>query len=505
MAKKKQKKASKPTQTPNSYISSGKARLLPLGDCYITANWMEAGLATIYIPRKHITGNITYGVFLVDIFWKGVVDTDVQFNVPEEESKVLFDSEIDWVPIDYNKAHNIIYGAEAFAADFDIKAHPDFALTRMILEEDDDSIPIIDIEFGKDGKPFKIIRIDDDEYESEEVDYEYEEVDYDNDDYLDQDGFQEAKEEVPPGKQTGAANDDSRQEIIDADLTPLLSGWSSSQWEEFITDPKSQTPGDPFVDEVLLYIFDRCFIDENREPELDWDAVVEKSSGEFYTISSKPVQTDDYIPSAEEQVLYVECYQFIENSDAGNFQKQYKQKVQQLLTGIERWPGNRQLYNALQNIYILSGEERKLEELLQWTVTVFPDYLFGLVNYATHNLRNGKAEMVPLIMKKAYTITGLYPDRSVFHVSEIFSFNQIWFEYYMVTKQMLKARHYRTQLQEKVPPQYSGMKKLRSTFEKFDNYCRVAIKVYLDQASKDPRFRKMMIDILLKYGIDRED
>ena len=158
MARKKQKKASKPKQTPNSYISSGKARLLPLGDCFINANWKEAGLANIVISRKHVTGNITYGVFLVDLLWKGVVDSDVRFNAPEEEIKELFGSEIELVPIDYNKAHNIIYGAEAFAADFDIKAHPDFALSRMILEEDDERIPIIDIEFGKDGKPFIIIR-----------------------------------------------------------------------------------------------------------------------------------------------------------------------------------------------------------------------------------------------------------------------------------------------------------------------------------------------------------
>jgi hypothetical protein len=109
----------------------------------------------------HITGNTAYGVCHVDLFWKDVADTSVQFNVPADDLIELFGAEVKLIPIDYNTAHNIIYGAESFAADFDIKAHRDFELSQMILEEDDDRIPIIDIEFGKDGKPFKIIRMDD--------------------------------------------------------------------------------------------------------------------------------------------------------------------------------------------------------------------------------------------------------------------------------------------------------------------------------------------------------
>jgi hypothetical protein len=182
MARKKPKKSSNSKQTPNSYISSGKARLLPFGDCYINPHWREVGLANIIVSRKHITGNITYGVFLVDLFWKGVADTNVQFNVPADDLIELFGAEVKLIPIDYNTAHNIIYGAESFAADFDIKAHRDFELSQMILEEDDDRIPIIDIEFGKDGKPFKIIRMDDqgdDDEDYDDEDYEY--ADEDND------------------------------------------------------------------------------------------------------------------------------------------------------------------------------------------------------------------------------------------------------------------------------------------------------------------------------------
>jgi hypothetical protein len=502
MARKKQKKSNNSKQTPNSYISSGKARLLPIGNCFINAQWKEAGLANIIVSRKHVTGNITYGVYLVDVLWKGVVDTDVRFNVPAEDLNELFGHEVQLIPVDYNEAHNIIYGAEAFAADFDIKAHRDFELSRMILEEDDDRVPIIDIEFGKDGKPFKIIRMDDQGYDEDDDLYDgedYEIVEDDNNNNAHQAGYRQTKDEVSSDYNTGA-DDDWRQEIIDTDPTPILSGWTRTQWEDFITDPKSRSAADPFVDQVLLYIFDRCFIDTNLDPALDWGAVLDKTSNQVFNISSQPVITDDYMPSAEEQKLQGECYQLVEEGATGDHRQEYKQKIQQLLAGIERWPGNRQLYNALQNIYILSGEEKKLEELLARTAKLFPGYLFGLVNYAGHNLRNGKETQVPVIMKRAYTITDLYPGRSVFHVSEIFSFNQIWFEYFAATKQMLKGRHYRMQLQENVPPEYSGMKKLRASFEAFDIYCRAAIKIYLDQASQNKDFRTAMIDILLKYS-----
>ena len=85
----------------------------------------------------------------------------------------------------------------------------------------------------------------------------------------------------------------------------MVSRWTRTQWEDFITDPKSQGSGDPFVHQVLLYIFDRCFIDENPEPELDWSAVIERTLNHSFAITSQPVITDDYVPSAEEQKLYV--------------------------------------------------------------------------------------------------------------------------------------------------------------------------------------------------------
>jgi Asp-tRNA(Asn)/Glu-tRNA(Gln) amidotransferase C subunit len=57
----------------------------------------------------------------------------------------------------YNEVHNIIYGALAYAKDLGFKPHKDFAVAQYILEADSDAIPLIEYEFGRNGKPMLIV------------------------------------------------------------------------------------------------------------------------------------------------------------------------------------------------------------------------------------------------------------------------------------------------------------------------------------------------------------
>ena len=65
------------------------------------------------------------------------------------------------VPCDYQLAHNIIYGAVEYADEFHIKPRTSFKIMQMILEEDDDNIPLMDIKFGRNGKPCLVGELDD--------------------------------------------------------------------------------------------------------------------------------------------------------------------------------------------------------------------------------------------------------------------------------------------------------------------------------------------------------
>lgn len=153
--KKPQKQQPKPL-SPENYIKN-KARLLPIHNCYISRDWKQQGMGFVIIVRIHRSGNLTFGTYLIDLFALGVKDTAWNFN---QEFTVLNDilSRGDLEEIEYNLAHNIIFGSLEFAAEHGFKPHRDFEkYTKYILEIDDNRIPLIDIEFGKDGKPLVII------------------------------------------------------------------------------------------------------------------------------------------------------------------------------------------------------------------------------------------------------------------------------------------------------------------------------------------------------------
>lgn len=151
-------KKAKPEQpqllSPEKYIRL-KARMLPIGECYVNKDWQQDGLAMIIVTRKHQSGNYTCGQYLVDTLCLGLKDTFFHFNFTFEDLDEILNCMPECTKITYNEAHNIIFGAIAFAEEeAGITAHKNFQLTQYLLEEDTDDIPLIEYEFGKDGKPF---------------------------------------------------------------------------------------------------------------------------------------------------------------------------------------------------------------------------------------------------------------------------------------------------------------------------------------------------------------
>ncbi|MDZ4757040.1 MAG: hypothetical protein SGJ10_02725 [Bacteroidota bacterium] len=140
--------------SPEKYIRT-KARSLPIIACYINSDWKEAGMANIIVVRKHNNSNLTFGIYLVDLFALGTKDALYRFNVSEDVLKDVLNNS--FIVVDYLLVHNIIYGANAFAEEYGFKVCKEFALVQYILEEDIEEIELMEIEFGRDGKPFLII------------------------------------------------------------------------------------------------------------------------------------------------------------------------------------------------------------------------------------------------------------------------------------------------------------------------------------------------------------
>lgn len=144
--------------TPENYIRQ-KARSLPVYECWVNTGWEEAQIVTLIVARQHSNGNITAGLYLVDLGCLGIKDTFWYFNVPiseyRKELERLTEMNEGIEKIDYVLAHNIVFAGIEFAEEYDFKPHRDFtSVTRYILAEDNEDIPVIEIDCGMEGLPF---------------------------------------------------------------------------------------------------------------------------------------------------------------------------------------------------------------------------------------------------------------------------------------------------------------------------------------------------------------
>ncbi len=139
---------------PAQYIKQ-KARNLLWGKCYIDAEWRENGMFNIVMSRVMPSGKKIYGFYLIDMHCLGVKDAFYVF-APEMEINSAYlkrEQGRDFIEIDVVLAQNIIYGAVEYAEDLGFPPAKDFAVAEYILDPADE-IPYIELEFGKNGKPF---------------------------------------------------------------------------------------------------------------------------------------------------------------------------------------------------------------------------------------------------------------------------------------------------------------------------------------------------------------
>ena len=141
--------------SPENYIRQ-RARTLPLYECVINDDWEESGVGNLIVSRKHSNGNLTMGMFLVDLKCLGVKDALYRQNMYEHEYREIISEAgktLNMVTIPYPLAHNIVYAGIEFAEEFGFQPHKSFNVAQYILEEDSDDIELIDIECGIEGKP----------------------------------------------------------------------------------------------------------------------------------------------------------------------------------------------------------------------------------------------------------------------------------------------------------------------------------------------------------------
>ena len=154
---------------PYALLSSKKkihsARQYPLCECLINPPWKEKGLATIVVSRRQPAGNLLFGLYLVDILCLGLKNTfcNADFPLSRYSTHLVHKVYRDEDPIECSRAmaHQIIYGAIAFARGFGFNPHRDFDLSQYVLDEPGSLERTPEIEFGRNGKPLYVAGPDD--------------------------------------------------------------------------------------------------------------------------------------------------------------------------------------------------------------------------------------------------------------------------------------------------------------------------------------------------------
>lgn len=110
---------------------------------------------------------------------------------------------------------------------------------------------------------------------------------------------------------------------------------------------------------------------------------------------------------------------------------------------LERWikqnPKIGLLYNLLAACYSQVKNEKEAEAVVVRSYQNAPNYMFSKMSYARLLMRDKKWSEVAAVFNNKFDLKELYPQRTVFHVSEALNFYSVVGEYYAYTKDMPKA------------------------------------------------------------------
>jgi tetratricopeptide (TPR) repeat protein len=371
-------------QSPENYIKN-QARQLPVAGCWITEDWQDHGICNIIVARGHNNGNITAGLYLVDLYCLGVKDAGYHFNLPPSEFEYLKDHAGGVEACEYILAHNIIYGAIAFAEDYGFKPHKDFAVAQFVLEEDDDNVELMEIEFGFEGEPYYFRGPNDDEAKVNQIrntlmrtagEGNFTIVEEADDDW-DDDELEDYDEDIFDDEEDAFDEEDEMLEEIMHTIKPV-----NKVYERACRTPEART------------------------------MLATSSIGKGYRLTEKGMETRyDLFSDAEEETLYDNLSTAFENS-------QFDRAIPKLKNAITKYPENARFYNLLQACYLFDGQYEKSNELTMVMHSKFEDYLFAMVPYANLLIDQGKPAQALEVFHGKADLDQLYPGRKQFNRHE---------------------------------------------------------------------------------------
>ncbi len=451
MAKKKKKKKNQVFLSPESYIKN-KARDLEISECLINEGWKEGGLAQIMVARKHVTGNITMGLFLVDTFCLGVKNTFFRFNVSEymynDFKEEVFHGEA--VVIDYTLAHNIIYGALEFAEEYGFYPNKSFSnVTKYILDDDED-VDIIDLEFGQDGKPFLVITDENEPYKkylsildetagpgnytfmlpnsemSEDIE-EFEEEEDEDDNYFS--GNRAFLEPFIYEYEEESKVFQLLSQLDNPNETPLENIEIQKDELEEITRKA--------VFRIMEYEFEESVSDAEAEEAFKFG---KKLFEGFEIDPDRLVGEKGTLPDNDSNDLIYAINYIVDGKP--------KTGLNLLRNLVKKHPDKPFLYSYISRCYLDINKFKSHKEIVLYAYSRFPDDLNVRTDYLNLLINTEKIdEAGELLNKYGTSLSEMFPDKKVFLLDDVISFYSTICSYYIFTGNLLKAKSILYQLE----------------------------------------------------------
>jgi tetratricopeptide (TPR) repeat protein len=152
-----------------------------------------------------------------------------------------------------------------------------------------------------------------------------------------------------------------------------------------------------------------------------------------YQISTDPkFQNKDFgiTPDLERQ---------LESLAIGCRDRKNKKIIDKLTQLIIQYPTVPMLKNYLSVAYDVQENHKKAMEVNNWIIAEHPDYLWAKINQANFCIEEKNTAKVPEILGEAMDIKQLYPDRDVFHLSEVTGFFEIAIRYFAAIENLEQA------------------------------------------------------------------
>ncbi len=121
---------------------------------------------------------------------------------------------------------------------------------------------------------------------------------------------------------------------------------------------------------------------------------------------------------------------------------------------IEKYPTVPQLKNYLSVAFHAQGNYEKAVEVNNWTLKEHPDYLFARLNMAHAYIGKQDFEKVPALLGHDFELKSLYPERDLFHLTEVTAYLKTVIRYFAAIDNLELAEN-RLALLTEIAPEHT--------------------------------------------------